>query len=177
MGLEPTSPFGRRFSRPVQYQLCDGSNKHFDGRGGNGARMIVTPPPVPRRCFGDHRDRRFAWHPGRLSSNLRFCRATSSPGAAPHSGTAESGRPLRVPLPLPVLYRGARIRTGDLCDPNAALYRTEPRPVGENESRPGPTRVTPTDGVGFDRRRPASTRAKPAHAGPRGAKRCGDAWV
>ena len=24
--------------------------------------------------------------------------------------------------------RGARIRTGDLCDPNAALYRTEPRP-------------------------------------------------
>ena len=25
--------------------------------------------------------------------------------------------------------RGARIRTGDLCDPNAALYRTEPRPV------------------------------------------------
>ena len=27
--------------------------------------------------------------------------------------------------------RGARIRTGDLCDPNAALYRTEPRPVCE----------------------------------------------
>ena len=25
-------------------------------------------------------------------------------------------------------YRGARIRTGDLCDPNAALYRTEPHP-------------------------------------------------
>ncbi len=25
-------------------------------------------------------------------------------------------------------YRGARIRTGDLCVPNAALYRTEPRP-------------------------------------------------
>ncbi len=24
--------------------------------------------------------------------------------------------------------RGARIRTGDLCDPNAALYRTEPHP-------------------------------------------------
>ena len=28
-----------------------------------------------------------------------------------------------------VCSRGARIRTGDLCDPNAALYRTEPRPV------------------------------------------------
>ena len=28
----------------------------------------------------------------------------------------------------PNLNRGARIRTGDLCDPNAALYRTEPRP-------------------------------------------------
>jgi hypothetical protein len=25
VGLEPTSPLGRRFSRPVQYQLCDGS--------------------------------------------------------------------------------------------------------------------------------------------------------
>ena len=25
-------------------------------------------------------------------------------------------------------HRGARIRTGDLCDPNAALYRTEPHP-------------------------------------------------
>ena len=26
------------------------------------------------------------------------------------------------------INRGARIRTGDLCDPNAALYRTEPHP-------------------------------------------------
>ena len=36
--------------------------------------------------------------------------------------------------------RGARIRTGDLCDPNAALYRTEPRPVKvclAPASRPG----------------------------------------
>jgi hypothetical protein len=32
--------------------------------------------------------------------------------------------------------RGARIRTGDLCDPNAALYRTEPRP----EDLPAPIR-------------------------------------
>ena len=29
---------------------------------------------------------------------------------------------------LTLSSRGARIRTGDLCDPNAALYRTEPRP-------------------------------------------------
>ena len=28
--------------------------------------------------------------------------------------------------------RGARIRTGDLCVPNAALYRTEPRPDTNN---------------------------------------------
>lgn len=41
-----------------------------------------------------------------LESNLR-----SSPG--PRSETNN---------------RGARIRTGDLCDPNAALYRTEPHP-------------------------------------------------
>lgn len=49
------------------------------------------------------------------------------------------GGPVR-PSPAPLLnhsrgersprtyHRGARIRTGDLCDPNAALYRTEPRP-------------------------------------------------
>ena len=36
--------------------------------------------------------------------------------------------------------RGARIRTGDLCDPNAALYRTEPRP--------GPTVRQTDSGVG-----------------------------
>ena len=29
---------------------------------------------------------------------------------------------------LQLFSRGAQIRTGDLCDPNAALYRTEPRP-------------------------------------------------
>ena len=36
--------------------------------------------------------------------------------------------------------RGARIRTGDLCDPNAALYRTEPRPemqASEDADRAG----------------------------------------
>ena len=33
-----------------------------------------------------------------------------------------------APLRGEPTYRGARIRTGDLCDPNAALYRTEPRP-------------------------------------------------
>lgn len=48
------------------------------------------------------------------------------------------GGPVR-PTPAPLqtspgespatFHRGARIRTGDLCDPNAALYRTEPRPV------------------------------------------------
>ena len=47
--------------------------------------------------------------------------------------------------------RGARIRTGDLCDPNAALYRTEPRPVPD--LRPGGTDMTvnsTADGVGFE---------------------------
>ncbi len=47
----------------------------------------------------------------------------------------------------PTLNRGARIRTGDLCDPNAALYRTEPRPdtdgVGlTSDSLPSPTVVS-----------------------------------
>jgi hypothetical protein len=35
---------------------------------------------------------------------------------------------LELPSQPSHLNRGARIRTGDLCDPNAALYRTEPRP-------------------------------------------------
>src|SRR5688572_19585040 len=42
----------------------------------------------------------------------------------------------------PVLHtssRGARIRTGDLCVPNAALYQAEPRPV-----------LHTADGVGFE---------------------------
>lgn len=45
-------------------------------------------------------------------------------------------------------HRGARIRTGDLCDPNAALYRTEPRPA--NQTTPTPGAQTRTDGVGFE---------------------------
>jgi hypothetical protein len=46
---------------------------------------------------------------------------------------------------LRLLSRGARIRTGDLCDPNAALYRTEPRPEGTCKSN-----ILTTDGVGFE---------------------------
>ncbi len=84
------------------------------------------------------------------------------------------GGPVRPsPAPLQVLHdpelrtetfhRGARIRTGDLCDPNAALYRTEPRPV--------PTARTPTtspsshktDGVGFDHRGNASCHPRHHH--------------
>ncbi len=30
VGFEPTHPHGRRFSRPVQYQLCDGSKDATD---------------------------------------------------------------------------------------------------------------------------------------------------
>jgi hypothetical protein len=46
------------------------------------------------------------------------------------------------------IYRGARIRTGDLCDPNAALYRTEPRPVNPPASHP--PRVLPPERTGWD---------------------------
>jgi hypothetical protein len=48
----------------------------------------------------------------RLGSNLRF----------------EPGRVIHTAAFAATNYRGARIRTGDLCVPNAALYRTEPRP-------------------------------------------------
>ena len=46
--------------------------------------------------------------------------------------------PVRATPPgchLPRYNRGARIRTGDLCVPNAALYRTEPRPVRPRDAR------------------------------------------
>ena len=48
------------------------------------------------------------------------------------------------------INRGARIRTGDLCDPNAALYRTEPHP--------GQLGYLLADGVGFEPTRTMSTR-------------------
>ena len=44
-----------------------------------------------------------------------------------------------LPASAGIRNRGARIRTGDLCDPNAALYRTEPRPeqAGRKPERTG----------------------------------------
>ncbi len=50
--------------------------------------------------------------------------------------------PVRTTPPFLHPNRGARIRTGDLCVPNAALYRAEPRPVITNQRK--------TDGVGFE---------------------------
>ena len=59
-------------------------------------------------------------------------------------------------------HRGARIRTGDLCVPNAALYRTEPRPGTAKPTSESPRGLTNwpnvyglggtrrTDGVGFE---------------------------
>ena len=56
--------------------------------------------------------------------------------------------------------RGARIRTGDLCDPNAALYRTEPRPADFSTDGVGwaGSADRRTDGVGFE-----PTRARCPH--------------
>ena len=60
-------------------------------------------------------------------------------------GTADRAGPIVVLLATDLSAsagtrnRGARIRTGDLCDPNAALYRTEPRPerAGRRTERTG----------------------------------------
>ena len=64
---------------------------------------------------------------GRLSPPHFECGAlpvrTTPPGT--------SGLVVLIGAVLPSNSRGARIRTGDLCDPNAALYRTEPRPEGQ----------------------------------------------
>jgi hypothetical protein len=89
-----------------------------------------------------------------------FARLRSLPSVA-HSGSNlrfSSGRATGVDH-LP--NRGARIRTGDLCDPNAALYRTEPRPeTNVTNGRGGIGFADPplrpryffmtTDGVGFE---------------------------
>ena len=60
----------------------------------------------------------------------------------------------------PVSEVARSVRTGDLCVPNAALYRTEPRPVffpcwscarmKRIPASPGSSAEPPADGVGFE---------------------------
>ena len=81
-------------------------------------RLAARPPlarqvRTPHRQFTDvHGRGGIRTHAGRCPHDFQSC-------ALSHSATRPAFR----------LNRGARIRTGDLCDPNAALYRTEPRPV------------------------------------------------
>jgi hypothetical protein len=59
--------------------------------------MTVTPPAVSRRCFGEHRDRRFAWHPDASTrtygSAERLRRPTRRRMAAPLNPGAHHGSP------------------------------------------------------------------------------------
>jgi hypothetical protein len=65
--------------------------------------------------------------------------------------------------------RGARIRTGDLCDPNAALYRTEPRPEGRTRiSSLFPLLPVPATSSGRGGIRPPLPRSGEAKGSPRG---------
>jgi hypothetical protein len=68
---------------------------------------------------------------GRLSPPHFECGALPVRTTPPWRQDRRFQSSVRNPAPLVQSgsNRGARIRTGDLCDPNAALYRTEPRPV------------------------------------------------
>ena len=112
-------------------------------------------PPSP---FGRSLSRRVQYHSASApDSKARARRVTARPTLC--GGVIRSLWSTDVVLPpKKVPYdggsgrfnRGARIRTGDLCDPNAALYRTEPRP--------GTYRIKTTDGVGFEPTRAMPTR-------------------
>ena len=108
-----------------------------DLEGEDGARGIRTPKPFRALAFEAsaipfcQRSRQLCPNP---SARGRWIRADTTSGARIGHGMLgrvgrcsnlrfSSGRPLQT-----IVNRGARIRTGDLCDPNAALYRTEPHP-------------------------------------------------
>ena len=136
--LEPPSPFGRSLSRRVQYHSASapvgigdpckqqrpddtGERPYRSGRGldDHGARICLR---ATSRLLGDPGEHQL----GRPSPDMLSGRPDVPPGrfAAPQ----RSGRTPTLAGLRRMSYRGARIRTGDLCDPNAALYRTEPRP-------------------------------------------------
>ena len=138
---------------PLLPILWFGTKRVFPGRAIRpGARMLLRSlrdPRSPRRGSHVTFSRTFR----RLGSNLLPHRSSdqrpdASPVAARSSKTSARvetafldriGASARTSGSHPgdqlfrpasrAIHRGARIRTGDLCDPNAALYRTEPRPV------------------------------------------------
>ncbi len=143
-GLAPDTPFEQQKAPQAS-----------DLEGINGARGIRTPKPFRALAFE--------------ASAIPFCQRSKQPGAGRADGRethahrrqiggARAGPPTVSTGPeapydtasRPLTNRGARIRTGDLCDPNAALYRTEPRP--------GTYRIKTTDGVGFEPTRAMPTR-------------------
>ncbi len=90
----------------------------------NGAGGIRTP-----KSFWDARFRgvcisRSATAPGGVGRPPK----TAMPGSPRRAVTSGRSHSRVLSRRGGISNRGARIRTGDLCDPNAALYRTEPRP-------------------------------------------------
>ena len=85
-------------------------------------------PPSP---FGRSLSRRVQYHSASAPNSkarLPEGRPGGSLRASSSNSAFESGRYQKTAASGGTTNRGARIRTGDLCDPNAALYRTEPRP-------------------------------------------------
>ena len=85
-------------------------------------------PPSP---FGRSLSRRVQYHSA-SAPNSKARLPEGRPGGSLRASSSnrvfESGRYQKTAASGGTTNRGARIRTGDLCDPNAALYRTEPRP-------------------------------------------------
>ena len=146
-GFEPPSPFGRSLSRRVQYHSASAPGT---GRGRSGQppgprseephrctsadpRIYIRMPvrPVVHGLSAVNKSGRPDGPRHARSSRRNACRPRSRITAlAPRlEPSVRTQAPYQTAPPSAAsTNRGARIRTGDLCDPNAALYRTEPRP-------------------------------------------------
>jgi hypothetical protein len=155
-GFEPPSPFGRSLSRRVHYRSASAPRREAGGRGPTECgRELLRKCRSPRADCPAHRRRLarlaggrvwavprtleadFDLHRGARMDLGRLRRPRSSRRLTPwrsrddllRASARTSGSHPGASLGLTsTFYRGARIRTGDLCVPNAALYRTEPRP-------------------------------------------------
>ena len=108
-------------SNPVPVSIAD-----TGPRGGIGLRPSPAFAPGGATAFGSNK---FEPHPVRLLSLHGRGGIRTHAGRCPHDFQSCALSHSATRPTFCRLNRGARIRTGDLCDPNAALYRTEPRPV------------------------------------------------
>jgi hypothetical protein len=95
-------------------------------RGECNSRSATAPTERARTLAQGHRIRARTTSGARIG-HVSAGRVETAINRGAWMGSADPG-PDQVVRSRGKINRGARIRTGDLCDPNAALYRTEPHP-------------------------------------------------